>query len=756
MLSSNNQKSQVTQQRFSLRKLTVGVASVLIGLTFMGVSGTVHADTNNDSHAAVSQPVKPKPSSENSNVAATANDGSNVTTTFTANVTLNTPDGQQTVPSQTVAVTTLGAPSQANLLGKKFKDVTLPSYIGFTPQVAAPGVTVAKEGSNYVLKFSNLDLKVTTYNYVVDYVPAYAEYTSRESVSIYGPDNNDATGKSDFYGDIVKKTVNHTMNGKQYTDTWTPVRFENLDLSAVLSGSSFTNSDTGMHNQSLPQYYGYHPVIERADISHEYYEGIPGYSNAQGTAAAEKLHHDLNSYLASHPDATALPAFTIDGPLNVNFIIHYVKDPISIAYDPDDAAMNRYVTRTIAVSKPGSTKSEVVTQIIHFVRGGAGQTAGTADENGHITWTPWTVADKDNKSTGKTVGSWAQYDIAQIDNYTSTVDGKASALVAANDNVTADTASITVKVAYSQNTKTLEPTDPAINPNKPCINSDMFIHPTRTINVVVDSATGKTETTTQTVWFGRTKTISSDSNVKPTYGEWQLGKVENGKFIVDPDGKAEWPEFTAPTINGYTPKLATIEKQKVTPETKDVTVTIIYDLNNNGEGITPTQGQATIIYRDPDGNEIRRTIILGVEGTTTDPSTAIKNNLPSGYKLKDGYQIPTVAAISSTIEVLVVPANKENCNDHQDDNDDQTKPGSDKNQNSNTCVDTLDSTDKEVGSKNTKDDKVGANCKTQVSESGKKLPQTGGEENYIGILGLAIASLAGLFGLKADKKRRNN
>ena len=46
------------KERFSIRKLTVGAASVLIGLTFIGVSGqTVHADTV---PAAQNEEVAPK------------------------------------------------------------------------------------------------------------------------------------------------------------------------------------------------------------------------------------------------------------------------------------------------------------------------------------------------------------------------------------------------------------------------------------------------------------------------------------------------------------------------------------------------------------------------------------------------------------------------------------------------------------------------------------------------------------------------
>ena len=49
MLSNNNKaefirKQQPTKQRFAIKKLSVGVASVLIGLTFMGLNASADAN----------------------------------------------------------------------------------------------------------------------------------------------------------------------------------------------------------------------------------------------------------------------------------------------------------------------------------------------------------------------------------------------------------------------------------------------------------------------------------------------------------------------------------------------------------------------------------------------------------------------------------------------------------------------------------------------------------------------------------------
>ncbi len=432
-----------------------------------------------------------------------------------------------------------------------------------------------------------------------------------------------------------------------------------------------------------------------------------------------------------------------------------------VPYDPSNREMNKYVTRTINVYKPGLSKAETITQTVHFVRGGVGQNAGMKDTEGNIAWTPWTVADGDNVSTGAETGTWKEYDVDQINNYTSTVDGKDATKVDAKA-VNADTSNVTVTVAYTQ---TLQPTDPTINPNKPGENSDMYAHPTRTINVK-NPVTGNTDTSTQVVWFGRTKTVSTDPNVKPTYGKWQLGKVENDKFVIDSTAKAEWPEFAAPTFDGYTPSQDKVTAvNDIKPDTVNVIVTITYSKNNNGGGnVTPTpQGQVTIIYRDSNGTEVGRTTISGAEGSTVDPSSTIEGNIPSGYKLKDGYQVPTNASISSTIEVPVVVADNGGNNGNDDNGNKGPTVPTDSNNHNNGHDNEFNNGNKansaaDNGGITENDNTYSAHTtgnNIQHGISAKKLPQTGNKTNKWGIFGLAVASLAALFGLGSDKKRRS-
>ena len=71
MLSRNNWKEKVRQQepkkqRFTIKKLTIGVASILIGFTFMGMSASAHAQTTSTTDTpAVANTPSPEGQSNN-------------------------------------------------------------------------------------------------------------------------------------------------------------------------------------------------------------------------------------------------------------------------------------------------------------------------------------------------------------------------------------------------------------------------------------------------------------------------------------------------------------------------------------------------------------------------------------------------------------------------------------------------------------------------------------------------------------------
>ena len=78
MLSRNNWKEQVRQQepknqRFTIKKLTIGVASVLIGFTFMGMSASADDQTTPTTSDPAVTPTKVQ--SNNTPSAQTAQSG---------------------------------------------------------------------------------------------------------------------------------------------------------------------------------------------------------------------------------------------------------------------------------------------------------------------------------------------------------------------------------------------------------------------------------------------------------------------------------------------------------------------------------------------------------------------------------------------------------------------------------------------------------------------------------------------------------
>ena len=55
-------------------------------------------------------------------------------------------------------------------------------------------------------------------------------------------------------------------------------------------------------------------------------KGVPGYTAEEVKAAADKLWDELNKAIAANPDATSLPAYTVNMPIDVHFNVEMVKD----------------------------------------------------------------------------------------------------------------------------------------------------------------------------------------------------------------------------------------------------------------------------------------------------------------------------------------------------------------------------------------------------------------------------------------------
>ena len=243
--------------------------------------------------------------------------------------------------------------------------------------------------------------------------------------------------------------------------------------------------------------------------------------------------------------------------------------------------------------------------------------------------------------------------------------------------------------------------------------------------------------------------------------------------------------FTTPTIDGYTPTIASIATKPVTYGTDPESVDITY---------TPNAQTTNIIYKDEDGQTIKTDKVDG----KTDETVDVHSIIPAGWKLVDGQDVPETVKfgpnghpdIPVVIEhktIIVTPETPEDKiptgkvpvktpNETSDDTEIDTTPkdqdlesgpavikGYEENnaslyedmnnsapaRNNNSIspkgADTYASTNAPAKA---------ASAETEENSGKHELPQTGEKQNEAGIFGI-LAMVLGLFGL-ADRKKKKD
>ena len=339
-------------------------------------------------------------------------------------------------------------------------------------------------------------------------------------------------------------------------------------------------------------------------------------------------------------------------------------------------------TRTIVVTDP-SGKQTKVTQTVNFTR-----TATFDEVTGEITYSDWTSSEP---------AEWSEYTAPEVAGYTATSNVSVKPVTAETKNETVNISytannqtgkisyvdsdgkeidqttisgktgetvkvtpeaprgwqivsgqdipetvtmganggpTVVVKVAHSAITVTPEtpekdiPTGPV--PGDPSKNYEKLASltstPTRTI--VVTDPSGKQTKVTQTVNFTRTATFDEVTG-EITYSDWTSSEP------------AEWSEYTAPEVAGYT-ATSNVSVKPVTAETKNETVNISYTANTQTGKIT---------YVDGDGKEVGQTTISGKTGETV----KVTPEVPSGWRIVPGQDIPeTITATATGVPTVVV------------------------------------------------------------------------------------------------------
>ena len=330
-------------------------------------------------------------------------------------------------------------------------------------------------------------------------------------------------------------------------------------------------------------------------------------------------------------------------------------------------------TRTIVVTDP-SGRTTKVTQIVNFTR-----TATFDEVTGEITYSDWTSSEP---------AEWSEYTAPEVAGYTATQMVKSQAVSAETKNETVSISytannqtgkisyvdsqgnevgqtaltgktdqnvavtpeaptgwiivagqdipksvtatatgipTVTVRVEHSTTIVTPEtpekdiPTGPVPgDPSKDYEKMEsLTASPTRTI--VVSDPSGKTTEVTQTVNFTRMATFDEVTG-EITYSNWASSEP------------AEWSEYTAPEVAGYT-ATSSVSAKPVTAKTADETVSISYTANNQ---------TGKISYVDGDGKEVGQTTISGQTGETVN----VTPQVPSGWKIVPGQDIPKTITIS--------------------------------------------------------------------------------------------------------------
>ncbi|NME21035.1 DUF1542 domain-containing protein, partial [Lactobacillus johnsonii] len=336
-----------------------------------------------------------------------------------------------------------------------------------------------------------------------------------------------------------------------------------------------------------------------------------------------------------------------------------------------EADLNKTITRTINITNP-HTGLSTQTQTVKLFRD-----AKYDEVTGKVTYVDWTT------------GNWAEVTVPTVDGYTPNQTSVAA------ETVTDQTDDSTVNITYTagEQTVTIKFVDdnnggqPVTSVTKAGQTGETINQLGLTMPIHYELAKGQTLPTSYTftadkdqaitihlihatkiVDGNKPDTILSDVDKKQlihtvtrtitdhvpgqeplitkqsatitrraTYDE-VTGKLSNFSDWTT----AELPDYTAKGAAGYTASETDVPAETVTDQTDDSTVNITYTANNQ---------TGKISYQDRNGKEIDSTSLSG----KTDETVAINPQVPTGWKITDGQNIPkTVTATADGVPMVVV------------------------------------------------------------------------------------------------------
>lgn len=202
-----------TRQRFSIRKLTIGAASVMIGLTFMFVSGQGASAAETDTVAAVSTTTAAAASSSSADTTATSDTNqtsdssetnasstsADTNTTAKTNSATNTDNAAASTASNSTADTTAASSETANQSGAAAQTSDVSAQTNESPTndttsnsdaaASTSATTTATEKISETSKYNTADWEGTLDDSTNEYT--LTKYTGTDTENVYIPNTQD-------------------------------------------------------------------------------------------------------------------------------------------------------------------------------------------------------------------------------------------------------------------------------------------------------------------------------------------------------------------------------------------------------------------------------------------------------------------------------------------------------------------------------------------------------------------------------------
>lgn len=630
------------KQRFSLRKLSVGVASVLLGVTFMTFGGqTVHADQTTSTTA---ETVEAKTAAQPADSVATAASDKDATaakstapsavktaasqanaaienTKEIAKQTVADPSKQATVEPAADKIQAQDQTKQQTKAAPKISEADLQKFLGLDQPDAL---------SDSQLKAMGLDHDTYLGDGAGSYVAKGVKYKAEAVLTIYSDDTFSkviATYKfiahHDAQGQIITADeMNNTLqvncllmhNDKKYED-----------IASELNNAAVDVRITPMQTAS-PIYINKGHQLDPKDAMRSLTGEMSADSASWIVSTIGKV--DINKpgiyqgavaeaiYKNGTGTTVGVPVVVVDLQGNNIYTHQGAKIPTaisSITGQPDrstaswisepSTAKAGDTTGTVQVTYPDGNvgQATVIFHVLaptgHDVTITLGDPAPTAESiitnNG----------DLNDKLPGTTYSWKKEPDVSKPGKVNGTV------IVTYPDGQTAEVPTvITILDVYTSHTET------------------------KTITrKIVDNVPRETPTVTnQTVVFTRTVTQNSAGQVTKQTA-WQA------------NGAASWSAYTAKGAAGYTPTTAVVSAQAVTADTDDSTVVINYNANDQKQLINYV-----------DNNDHSKVVYSDSKSGKTDQTISYHAQAPQGWRIVPGQNLPTEITFKATTQDPII------------------------------------------------------------------------------------------------------